>query len=276
MAIRPCRECGKDVSTGAQSCPHCGVPIARNKTSAGTWGCLVLVILVAAIAIPGIMKSGKEASSRGSGSEPPKPPAESVRAASSQTPKVPYEAPEISEVGRKQYSLEIYELLDEKEYRKAVRDGDSERLGEILKDRALRAARGEEGPSKLVEVLTAYGPSESKIVKLHVSIPGLKNLSYWQDVEGQLRPEQGVLLRVTWVTKLGTGKGLTGEARHELDVLDAKHRVLNKRNTARLTVKGNATVETEDAQFRQSLDSIKFGIVKYPDGDVSELLKEPR
>ncbi|HWA11767.1 MAG TPA: zinc ribbon domain-containing protein [Burkholderiales bacterium] len=26
MAIKPCRECGKDVSTGAPKCPHCGVP----------------------------------------------------------------------------------------------------------------------------------------------------------------------------------------------------------------------------------------------------------
>lgn len=26
MALRPCRECGKSVSTEAAACPHCGVP----------------------------------------------------------------------------------------------------------------------------------------------------------------------------------------------------------------------------------------------------------
>jgi len=26
MALKPCRECGKEVSTEAKSCPHCGVP----------------------------------------------------------------------------------------------------------------------------------------------------------------------------------------------------------------------------------------------------------
>src|SRR5689334_11699865 len=26
MALRSCRECGKDVSTEARTCPHCGIP----------------------------------------------------------------------------------------------------------------------------------------------------------------------------------------------------------------------------------------------------------
>lgn len=35
MAIRPCKECGKDVSTRATSCPHCGAPVSQQKN-----GCL--------------------------------------------------------------------------------------------------------------------------------------------------------------------------------------------------------------------------------------------
>ena len=27
--IKPCPDCGKDVSTDAQACPHCGKPVAK-------------------------------------------------------------------------------------------------------------------------------------------------------------------------------------------------------------------------------------------------------
>ena len=36
MAIKPCCECGKDVSTEAQACPHCGAAApTREKSSDG-------------------------------------------------------------------------------------------------------------------------------------------------------------------------------------------------------------------------------------------------
>jgi hypothetical protein len=35
MAMRPCRECGKAISTEAQACPHCGDK--PRRTSAFTW-----------------------------------------------------------------------------------------------------------------------------------------------------------------------------------------------------------------------------------------------
>jgi hypothetical protein len=34
MALQPCRECGKDVSQSAKSCPHCGVAYPANKLAA--------------------------------------------------------------------------------------------------------------------------------------------------------------------------------------------------------------------------------------------------
>ncbi len=52
MALRPCRECGKDVSTEAALCPHCGVANpARLMTPAaqGCLGCLGIVALLALI-----------------------------------------------------------------------------------------------------------------------------------------------------------------------------------------------------------------------------------
>lgn len=35
MAIRPCKECGKDISTSAPACPHCGAK--PRRTSLFTW-----------------------------------------------------------------------------------------------------------------------------------------------------------------------------------------------------------------------------------------------
>lgn len=49
MALKPCKECGKEISTEAKACPHCG---KKNPTSAaglsrGAIGFLVLIIVIA-------------------------------------------------------------------------------------------------------------------------------------------------------------------------------------------------------------------------------------
>ena len=36
MALKPCRECGKKVSTEAQSCPNCGAPHPTHKAESKT------------------------------------------------------------------------------------------------------------------------------------------------------------------------------------------------------------------------------------------------
>lgn len=58
MALRPCRECGKEVSSDANACPHCGKRI-QKKTSTGT-GCLAIIIgfVVIAAVIGSIQHSG--------------------------------------------------------------------------------------------------------------------------------------------------------------------------------------------------------------------------
>ena len=43
MALKKCKECGKEVSTKAKECPGCGAPI--KQSSAGAIGCLTLFIL---------------------------------------------------------------------------------------------------------------------------------------------------------------------------------------------------------------------------------------
>lgn len=64
MALQPCRECGTEVSTSAESCPKCGAPIAGTKSTegpflqtmnAGCAGCLVIIVIIALISMFGGM-----------------------------------------------------------------------------------------------------------------------------------------------------------------------------------------------------------------------------
>jgi RNA polymerase subunit RPABC4/transcription elongation factor Spt4 len=45
MALRPCKECKKEISSDAKVCPHCGKKVAR--ISAGTWLAMVILLLAA-------------------------------------------------------------------------------------------------------------------------------------------------------------------------------------------------------------------------------------
>lgn len=55
MALKPCRECGKEVSTEATTCPHCGVSqptkSAASRNLSGFQGCAVILLLVVAAGV---------------------------------------------------------------------------------------------------------------------------------------------------------------------------------------------------------------------------------
>jgi len=57
MSLIACKECGKDISSEAQNCPHCGIKIKRKGS-----GCITVVIIVLVIMI--IFLSIKENSSK--------------------------------------------------------------------------------------------------------------------------------------------------------------------------------------------------------------------
>lgn len=42
MALIKCKECGKEVSKKAETCPHCGVPLKKQATK---YGCGTLILL---------------------------------------------------------------------------------------------------------------------------------------------------------------------------------------------------------------------------------------
>ncbi len=67
MAMKPCKECGKEVSSQAKTCPHCGVEIVKTSKSISTCsGCLIVLLAVAVFGwIGGLLtdcgsKSGNE------------------------------------------------------------------------------------------------------------------------------------------------------------------------------------------------------------------------
>jgi hypothetical protein len=64
MALRPCKECKKEISSDAKVCPHCG---KKQDTGAGC-GCLSMIAFVAVILIIGSMISNNSRNGSGSGS----------------------------------------------------------------------------------------------------------------------------------------------------------------------------------------------------------------
>lgn len=65
MALIKCEECGKEVSTEAEACPHCGAKIA-SKSSMGCGSIVGIVLLVGFLAL--IFGGGNSSNNSGSGS----------------------------------------------------------------------------------------------------------------------------------------------------------------------------------------------------------------
>ena len=65
MAMTKCRECGKEVSTQASNCPHCGVanPGRALGLSSGALGCLAVLGVVAVVTVIGSIGGGSGSSS---------------------------------------------------------------------------------------------------------------------------------------------------------------------------------------------------------------------
>lgn len=60
MALRPCKECGQQISSSAKTCPHCG---KKQGTSTGV-GCLALVVLLVVLAAISHLFEGNKDTSR--------------------------------------------------------------------------------------------------------------------------------------------------------------------------------------------------------------------
>jgi len=72
MALKPCRECGKEVSDLAKVCPHCGVELPVTPVNNSGNGCVfaTLGVVVAAIAMGYCMTSTDSPSTKSSLDDP--------------------------------------------------------------------------------------------------------------------------------------------------------------------------------------------------------------
>jgi len=66
MALKACRECGKEVSTEAKQCPNCGVAHPTSQMSSGTKGALGCLAVIGLVTLIGVMSQ--------SGGDQPSPP----------------------------------------------------------------------------------------------------------------------------------------------------------------------------------------------------------
>lgn len=73
MALTHCRECKKDVSTEAKTCPHCGagMPALKRKPISAGMGCLIVVGLLVLISV--VMSDNDSAPARPAAPPPPSP-----------------------------------------------------------------------------------------------------------------------------------------------------------------------------------------------------------
>jgi hypothetical protein len=74
MALKKCKECGQEISTKADKCPHCGVPNKRKPI-----GCGGFLLILFIIGIFGSIFGGSDSStSKAPASTTPPPPVENV------------------------------------------------------------------------------------------------------------------------------------------------------------------------------------------------------
>jgi hypothetical protein len=59
MALIKCKECGKELSSAATACPHCGKPAPKQTTPAAK-GCLTIIIVIVVLAWIGHCSSSND------------------------------------------------------------------------------------------------------------------------------------------------------------------------------------------------------------------------
>jgi RNA polymerase subunit RPABC4/transcription elongation factor Spt4 len=73
MALAPCRECQREISTEATACPHCGVPrpAVRDAKASRRWMLWTIVLGIIGLSIVGVVRSGPTLRSGGTPSGAP-------------------------------------------------------------------------------------------------------------------------------------------------------------------------------------------------------------
>ena len=109
MALVPCRECGKEVSDQAESCPNCGIktPSAKRRKIKLAIRALVVVVIVAVISVLGVKVYHFYQNTFG-----PPPAAVDSNGKAVPSPKIQKAAPIKQQIIQKDYKEKVGELLD--------------------------------------------------------------------------------------------------------------------------------------------------------------------
>jgi DNA-directed RNA polymerase subunit RPC12/RpoP len=109
MALVPCRECGKEVSDQAESCPYCGIktPSAKRHKIKLSIRAVILVVVISIISILGLKSYHFYQNTFG-----PPPASVDTQGKPTPAPKIQKDVPVKQQIIQKDYKEKIKEMLD--------------------------------------------------------------------------------------------------------------------------------------------------------------------
>jgi hypothetical protein len=130
MALVPCRECGKEVSDQAESCPNCGIktPSAKRRKIKLAIRALVVVLIVTIISVLGVKAYHFFQDTFG-----PPPAAVDSNGKSVPAPKIQKDIPVKQQIIQKDYKEKIREMLDSGQSVREVSKKTGIRVDEVRK-----------------------------------------------------------------------------------------------------------------------------------------------
>lgn len=153
MALKKCKECGKDVSKNAKACPNCGAPVSSKQYGCGT---LILVLLV--LGVVGSMLSNLSTNTSSMLSEP------SIAEQAAMKERVRVKLQNELETNRSGMISEVQSLIEKGEYQTAY--GKADRFKQFddqeLSDLAAKAWKMNTGKEELRILAKLRGIPASK------------------------------------------------------------------------------------------------------------------
>lgn len=130
MALVPCRECGKEVSDQAESCPYCGIktPSAKRRKIKLAIRALILILVLSILFVLGLKAYHFYQNTFG----PPPAPVD-VHGNPAPAPKVQKDVPVKQQIIQKDYKEKIREMLDSGQSVREISKKTGIRMDEVRK-----------------------------------------------------------------------------------------------------------------------------------------------
>lgn len=130
MALVPCRECGKEVSDQAESCPYCGIktPSAKQRKIKLAIRALIAIVVISIISVLGVKAYHFYQNTFG-----PPPAAVDATGAPLPAPKIQKDVPVKQQIIQKDYKEKIREMLDSGQSVREISKKTGMRMDEVRK-----------------------------------------------------------------------------------------------------------------------------------------------